>query len=46
MSCGGLLLDTEKSRRRSETLAGVGPVAEQGTRRYIQYWRETGFLKD
>lgn len=45
MSCGGLLLDTEKSRRRSETLAGVGPVAKQVTRRYIQYWRDTGLLK-
>lgn len=45
MSCGGLLLDTEKARRRSEVLADVGPVAEQVTKQYIQYWRETGFLK-
>ncbi|KAK7717983.1 Type I Iterative PKS [Diaporthe eres] len=45
MSCGGLLLDPEKSRQRSETLTGVGPVTEQVTRRYIQYWRDTGFLK-
>lgn len=45
MSCGGLLLDTEKSRLRSETLAGVGPVAGQVTKRYIQYWRDSGFLK-
>lgn len=45
MSCGGLLLDTEKARRRSETLAGVGPVADDVARRYIHYWRDTEFLK-
>lgn len=45
MWCGGLLLDTEKSRRRSETLSVVRPVADQVTRRHVQYWRDTGFLK-
>lgn len=45
MSCGGLLLDTEMARRRSEILAGVELVTEQFTRRYIRYWRDNGFLK-
>ncbi|KAL9639049.1 MAG: hypothetical protein Q9164_001184 [Protoblastenia rupestris] len=44
MSCGGLLLDTARSREHSKTLANVGPVSEDVARRYIQAWKEMGFL--
>lgn len=45
MSCSGLLLDTEKTRRLSETLAAMGAVTNKATRQYIQNWREIDFWK-
>lgn len=44
MSCGGLILDTAKSCEHSSTLAAVGPVSAEGTRKYIQAWKNMGFL--
>lgn len=44
MSCGGLLLDTAKSREHSKALAAVGPVSGDVARKYIRYWKEIGFL--
>ena len=44
MSCGGLLLDTVKSREHSKTLAEVGPVSEDVVKKYIKAWKEMGFL--
>ncbi|KAK3324854.1 putative polyketide synthase [Apodospora peruviana] len=44
MSCGGLLLGTEKSCEHSKTLAGLGPVSESVARKYIQAWKDMGFL--
>lgn len=44
MSCGGLLLDTVKSREHSKTLAAVGPVSEDVAKNYIDAWKMTGFL--
>ena len=44
MSCGGLLLDTTKSREHSKTLANEGPVSEDVARKYIQAWKDMGFL--
>jgi nucleoside-diphosphate-sugar epimerase len=44
MSCGGLLLDTDKSREHSPTLAAVGPVSDQVAKSYIDYWKRSGFL--
>ncbi|KAF2151287.1 putative polyketide synthase [Myriangium duriaei CBS 260.36] len=45
MSCGGLLLGTEHCVADSRTLARVGPVNDEVARRYIQAWKESGFLK-
>ncbi|KAH8879033.1 putative polyketide synthase [Thozetella sp. PMI_491] len=45
MSCGGLLLDTERSCAHSTTLARVRPVDEQVMRGYLRGWRDTGFLR-
>jgi acyl transferase domain-containing protein/nucleoside-diphosphate-sugar epimerase/SAM-dependent methyltransferase/acyl carrier protein len=44
MSCGGVLLDTTKSREHSKTLRSVGPVGADVARKYIQAWRDSGFL--
>lgn len=45
MSCGGVLLDTARSREHSPSLRGVGPVSAGVARKYIQAWRDTGFLR-
>ena len=45
MSCGGLLLDTAKSREHSKTLTNVGPVSEEVVRKYVQAWKDMGFLR-
>jgi hypothetical protein len=44
MSCGGLLLNTTKSREHSKTLANVGPVDDVVAKRYIRAWKSAGFL--
>lgn len=44
MSCGGLVLDVEKTLKHSKTLAAVGPVSEEVVRKYIHIWKEIGFL--
>ncbi|GKZ24706.1 type I Iterative Polyketide synthase (PKS) [Aspergillus brasiliensis] len=44
MSCGGLLLDTSRARQRSPSLQAFGRVGAEVVRRYIQNWRQSGFL--
>lgn len=44
MSCGGVLLDTAKSREHSATMRGVEPVSAEVARRYVDAWRDSGFL--
>ena len=45
MSCGGLILDTTKSREHSKTMArDTAPVSADLVRKYIQVWKESGFL--
>ncbi|CAJ0543817.1 Ff.00g039410.m01.CDS01 [Fusarium sp. VM40] len=44
MSCGGLILDTEKTQEHSQTLASQGPVTAEVARRYVASWKTTGFL--
>ena len=45
MSCGGLILDTTKSRKHSKTLAmGTAPVSAELVRKYIRIWQDAGFL--
>lgn len=44
MSCGGLVLDTTKSKEHSETLANVGPVSTDVVKKYVRVWKEMGFL--
>jgi hypothetical protein len=45
MSGGGVILSTETSRRDSPTLRRVGPVKVETVRRYIEYWRSIGFVR-
>ncbi|RAK97282.1 putative polyketide synthase [Aspergillus ibericus CBS 121593] len=45
MSCGGLLLDTSHARQHSAALRVLGPVDPTVARRYIQHWRQRGFLR-
>ncbi|KAJ3532833.1 hypothetical protein NM208_g8258 [Fusarium decemcellulare] len=44
MSCGGLILDTKRSREHSRTLAAMGPVGAVIARKYIEGWKQMGFL--
>ncbi|KAI0165152.1 putative polyketide synthase [Hypoxylon sp. FL1284] len=45
MSCGGVLLRTENTQAHSATFHGVGPVGENIVRKYIQAWKDSGFLR-
>jgi hypothetical protein len=45
MSCGDLVLGTEMSRSRSESLRGEGEVSPELVRKYVEAWKEMGFLK-
>ncbi|KAI0117598.1 hypothetical protein F4776DRAFT_673079 [Hypoxylon sp. NC0597] len=44
MSCGGLILDTTKTQEHSGTLSSQGPVSAEVARKYIQAWKDMGFL--
>ncbi|KAF2793015.1 NAD(P)-binding protein [Melanomma pulvis-pyrius CBS 109.77] len=44
MSCGGLILDTAKAKKHSETMAKMGPVEADVARRYIAAWKKMGYL--
>jgi nucleoside-diphosphate-sugar epimerase/acyl carrier protein/SAM-dependent methyltransferase len=44
MSCGGVLLETTNAQEHSPTMRGVGRVDELVTRKYIQAWKDSGFL--
>lgn len=44
MSCGGLLLDTALACEHSKTLRAVGPVGADVARKYVQAWKDIGFL--
>jgi hypothetical protein len=44
MSCGGLILDTARSKKHSNTLRNLGPVNSDVVTQYIRAWKEMGFL--
>jgi len=44
MSCGGLLLDTDRTREHSPSLAAMGPVSAEVAEGYVRYWKSIGFL--
>jgi hypothetical protein len=45
MSCGGLVLDTAKSREHSETLRREEAVSAELMRKYVRAWKDMGFLR-
>lgn len=44
MSCGGLVLDTARTRAQSRTLREMGPVGSDLVAKYVASWRQSGFL--
>ncbi|KAJ5378241.1 uncharacterized protein N7496_005650 [Penicillium cataractarum] len=44
MSCGGLVLDTSKTKEHSKTMASLGPLSPAVVEGYVRSWKETGFL--
>ncbi|KAI0469737.1 hypothetical protein GGR56DRAFT_686858 [Xylariaceae sp. FL0804] len=44
MSCGGLVLDTTKAQRHSKTMARLGPVSPDVAVKYVETWKQMGFL--
>ncbi|KAE8141612.1 hypothetical protein BDV38DRAFT_278966 [Aspergillus pseudotamarii] len=45
MACGGLILNTERAKEHSRTMAReVGPVSPEMVSRFMDYWRKVGFL--
>jgi hypothetical protein len=44
MSCGDLILDTAHSREHSETLRNSRPVSKELVAKYVQAWKDMGFL--
>ena len=45
MSSGSLVLDTTNSRRLSPTLRSTGAIQVKEIGLYLDYWRQSGFLK-
>lgn len=45
MSCGGLLMDVTKTKEHSQTLAKLGPVEADVARKYVQAWKDMGFMR-
>ncbi|KAL2827959.1 hypothetical protein BDW59DRAFT_143589 [Aspergillus cavernicola] len=45
MACGGLVLDTRLSEEHSRAMAAQGPVSAELATRYVQSWKDMGFLK-
>lgn len=46
MSCGGLILDTTRSRAHSPTLRKLGHVSREMVLKYIQAWKSMGFVHE
>ena len=44
MSCGGLIMDTAKSKEHSKTLRDMEPVSSGLVRSYVRSWKDMGFL--
>ncbi|KAJ5452007.1 hypothetical protein N7445_000190 [Penicillium cf. griseofulvum] len=45
MSCGGIILDTQKAKEHSATMAAEGPVNADIARAYVASWKAMGYLK-
>ncbi|KAJ5382604.1 hypothetical protein N7517_000515 [Penicillium concentricum] len=45
MSCGGIILDTQKAKEHSATMAAEGPVNADIARAYVASWKAMRYLK-
>lgn len=45
MSCGGIILDTQKAKEHSQTMAAQGPVSAEVARSFVAAWKTMGFLE-
>ncbi|KAJ5543164.1 type I iterative polyketide synthase [Penicillium sp. DV-2018c] len=45
MSCGGMILDTARTKEHSERFRELGPIDRALVSKYIQAWKESGFLR-
>jgi hypothetical protein len=46
MACGGLVLDTTRSRAHSKTLASAQPINADLVKKYVSSWKSMGFLRE
>jgi hypothetical protein len=44
MGCGKLVLDTQRAREHSVTIATEGSVSDEVVGRYLEAWKRMGFL--
>ena len=44
MSCGGLILDTQKAKQHSDIMSQEGPVSAEVAQLYVASWKKGGFL--
>lgn len=44
MSCGGIILDTERAKEHSGTMRAEGPVSAEVARSYVSAWKKMGFF--
>lgn len=44
MSCGGLMLDTQKTIRLSKTMQTMGVIDDESVRKFVGAWKQSGFL--
>lgn len=44
MSCGGVIPSTTRSKEHSKTLRNLRPIDRELVVKYIQAWKESGFL--
>lgn len=45
MSCGGVLMGTERALEHSRTLRSAGAVGAEVAKGYVQAWKDSGFLR-
>ncbi|KAL4905448.1 hypothetical protein BDW74DRAFT_177819 [Aspergillus multicolor] len=45
MSCGGIILDTQRAKAHSAAMAAAGPVSGDTARAFVASWKARGFLK-
>ncbi|KAL6891182.1 polyketide synthase [Trichoderma longibrachiatum] len=45
MSCGGVTMATDNALEHSASLRAVQPVSDELVRKYIQAWKDSGFLR-